>query len=92
MPFSPSVFAVDQEMSPSESRGMRHELGGNGQAGAPSAGDRFAQPGCVPVNDDGGEQVEACHALVLALRAVVADLPLALDAQGVLPGAMGLPC
>ena len=25
--------------------------------------DRFAQPGGVPVDDDGGEQIEACQAL-----------------------------
>jgi hypothetical protein len=36
----------------------------------------------VPVNDDGGEQVQACHAEVLTLGCAVADFALAPDAQG----------
>ena len=70
---------------------MGQELEGNGQTGAPSLATASPQTGGVPVDDDRGEQVEACHAVVLSLRAAVPDLPLATDAQGVLQGMMGLP-
>ena len=33
--------------------------------------DRFAEMGGIPVNDDGGEEAEAGHAVVLALAAAV---------------------
>jgi len=52
----------------------------------------FATPGLdsmaelqgVPVDDDGGEQVEARDPVVLAFGGAIADLALATDAQGVL--------
>ena len=44
----------------------------------------------IPVNDDGGEQVEACHAEVLTLSGSVADFALAADAQSVFQGMVGL--
>ena len=59
----PSVFAGKQDVAPSEGRGVWQEPRHHGQAGVSSSGDRFAQPGGVPVNDDGGEQIEACQAL-----------------------------
>ncbi len=43
----------------------------------------------VPVDDDGGEQVEACHAEVLSFTGAVADFALAADAQGVFQGMVG---
>ena len=45
-----------------------------------------AEMGGIPVNHDGGEQVEAGHAVVLALAGAVADFALAPDAEGVLEG------
>ena len=63
---------------------MWQELGDHGQAGMSSPSDRFAQPGGVPVDDDGGKQVEACHAVVPAFRAAIPDFSLTADAQGVL--------
>jgi hypothetical protein len=45
---------------------------------------------CVPVDDDGGEQIEACHAEVLPFGGPVANFTLAADAEGVLEGMMGL--
>ena len=44
----------------------------------------------IPVDDDGGEEVEAGHAVLLALAGTVADFALAPDAEGVLKGAMSL--
>ena len=40
----------------------------------------------VPVDDDGGEEVEACHAEVLTFGGAVADFTLATDAEGVFQG------
>jgi len=44
----------------------------------------------VPVDDDGDEQVETDHAIVLTLGGTVADFALPPDAQGVFQGVMGL--
>ena len=76
-------------MGPTEGRDVWQELGDHGQAGMSSPSDRFAQPGGVPVDDDGGKQVEACHAVVLAFRAAIPDFSLTADAQGVLQGVVG---
>ena len=54
-------------------------------------GDRFAQTNRVPVDDDGGEQVEASDAVVLTLRGpAVPDLALAAGSPGVLHRMTGL--
>ncbi len=52
--------------------------------------DRFVEMGGIPVNDDGGEQVEPGHAAVLALARAVADFALAPDAECVLERVMSL--
>ncbi len=44
----------------------------------------------VPVDDDGSEQVEAGHAVVLPLGGAITDFALSPDAQGVFQGVMGL--
>ena len=53
--------------------------------------DHFSQTYGIPVDDDGGEQVEPGHAVVLALARAVADFALASDPEGVLEGMMRLP-
>ena len=61
--------------------------------GRPSAfplSDRFAEMGGIPVNDDGGEQVEPSHAVVLSLAGAVADFALSPDPECVLEGVMSL--
>ena len=68
---------------------MGEELGLDGQAGEFPLSDRFAEMGGIPVNDDGGEEVEPGHAVVLALAGAVADFALAPD-EGVLEGVMSL--
>ena len=44
----------------------------------------------VPVDYDGGEQVETGHAVVLTLGGAIPDFTLSPDAQGVFQGVMGL--
>lgn len=48
-----------------------------------SAGDGLAELLGVPIDYDGGEQIETCHAEVLAFGGAVADFTLAADAQSV---------
>ena len=69
---------------------MGQEIGIDRQAGVLPLSDRFAEMGGIPVNDDGGEQVEAGHAVVLALAGAVADFALAPDPEGVLERVMSL--
>ena len=46
--------------------------------------DRFVEMGGIPINDDGGEEVEPSHAVALALAEAVADFALASDPRRVL--------
>ncbi len=77
-------------MCPSERRGVRQKIGRAVQSFAFSVVDRLAEMLGVPVDDDGGEQIEACHSEVLAFGGAVADFTLATDAKGVFQGMMGL--
>ena len=70
-------------MRPSEGRGVRQKIGWAIQSLAFSVVDGLAEVFGVPVDDDGGEQIEAGHAEVLAFCGAVADFTLAADAQGV---------
>lgn len=45
---------------------------------------------CVPVNDDGGQQVQPSHPVVLALSGAVPDFTLTANPQGVFQSVMGL--
>ena len=69
---------------------MGQELGLDRQPGVFPLSDRFAEMGGIPVNDDGGEQVEPGHAVVLALAGAVADFALAPDPERVLERVMSL--
>ena len=69
---------------------MGQELGLDGQPGVFPLSDCFAEMGGIPVNDDGGEQVEPGHAAVLALVRAVADFALASDPERVLERVMSL--
>ena len=69
---------------------MCQEVGLDRHSGALSLPDGFAQAHGVPVNDDGGQEIEPRHAVVLAFAGAVADFALASDAQRVLQGVMGL--
>jgi hypothetical protein len=44
----------------------------------------------VPVGDDGAEQVQPYHAIMLASSAPITDYALATDMQGILAGVVGL--
>ena len=52
--------------------------------------DSDAELFCVPVDDDGSEEIEACHAIVLTFGSAVTDFALASDAQGVFQGVVSL--
>ena len=69
---------------------MGQELGLDGQPGVFPLSDRFAKMGGIPVDDDGGEQVEPGHAVVLGLARAVADFALAPDPERVLECVMSL--
>lgn len=44
----------------------------------------------IPIDNDSGQQVETCHAVVLALSAPITDFALAANAKGVFQGVMRL--
>ena len=69
---------------------MGQELGLDGQPDVFPLSDRFSEMGGIPVNDDGGEQVEPSHAAVLALAGAVADFALASDPERILERVMSL--
>ena len=69
---------------------MGQELGLERQVGVFPLSDRFAEMGGILVNDDGGEQVEPGHTVVLALARAVADFALASDPKCVLERVMRL--
>ena len=77
-------------MGPPKGRDVGQELGLDGQPGVFPLPDRFAEMGGIPVNDDGGEQFEPGHAVVLALAGAVADFALASDPECVLEYVMSL--
>ena len=63
---------------------MGQQLGIDGQAGVFPLYDRLVEMGGIPVNDDGDEEAEPCHAVVLALAGAVADFAMVCDPQRVL--------
>jgi hypothetical protein len=69
---------------------VSQKVGRTVETGAAAACDGLPEMLGVPVDDDGGEQVEACHAEVLAFGCSVADFTLAADAEGVFQSVMGL--
>ena len=62
---------------------MGQERGLDGQPGVFPLSDRFAEMGSIPLKDDGGEQVEHGHAVVLALARAVADFAFATKSRPV---------
>ena len=70
---------------------MRQKLGRNRELRATALSDGFSQSGRVPVDDDGGEQIERGHAEVLPLGRPVADFSLSADPQRVLQRVMASP-
>lgn len=63
---------------------MGEKMVGGIQPFASSGFDGMTEVQGVPVDDDGGEQVESGDPVVLTLGGAVADLALAADAQGIL--------
>ena len=54
----PSIFAREQDMCPSERRDVRQELRGNAESVALALRDSMAEVKRVPVNHDGGKEVQ----------------------------------
>ena len=69
---------------------MGQELGLDRQAGVFSLSDRFAEMDGIPVNDDGGEQVEPGHVVMLAPARAVADFAPTPNPERVLERVMSL--
>ena len=69
---------------------MGHQFGVDRQAVVLPLSDRFAETGGIPVDYDGGEEVQPSHSVVLALAGAVADFALASDAKRVLERVMSL--
>ena len=63
----PPVFAGEQDVGPSERRDMREQCRVTIQPGPLPRGHGLTEVLGVPVDDDGGEQVETGHAVVLTL-------------------------
>src|SRR5512143_135725 len=61
-------------MLPAERRDVRQEIQRRDLAGFHQAGHDFAQFPAVPVDDDGGEQIERRDPVVLAFAGAIADL------------------
>ena len=75
-------------MCPSERRDVGQELRGNAESVALALRDRMAQVKRVPVDHDGGKEVQAGDTEVLAFAGAVTDFALAPDAQGVFEGSV----
>jgi hypothetical protein len=52
--------------------------------------DDLAELPCVPVDDDGSEEVEASNSMLLALRRPVSDFATPIEVDRTLQGMMGL--
>ena len=61
---------------------MRQEFRGNAESVAVALRNSMAEVKRVPVNHDGGKEVQARYAQVLAFGGAVADFALTADAQG----------
>ena len=68
---------------------MRQKLWRAVKSGAFSCRNGLPEVLGVPVDDDGGEQVQPCHAVVLTFDGPISDFPLATDAQGIFQSVMG---
>ncbi|KEO58342.1 hypothetical protein DT23_16475 [Thioclava indica] len=82
----PSVFAGENDGCPSKGRDLSQKLWRAVKSGALLCRNCLSEIFCSPVDDDGCQQVEAGHAIVLPLGGSVADFALRPDAQGVFQG------
>ena len=76
-------------MLPAERRDVRQEIQRRGLTGFHPAGHDFAQFPAVPVDDDGGEQVERRDPVVLALAGAIADLAAPVETDRALERVVG---
>lgn len=80
----------EKDVCPAEGRGVRQKIGRDRELRTLALRDGLAQTGCVPVDDDRGEEVERSDAEVLTFGRSVADFALSADPQRVLQRMMRL--
>ena len=68
---------------------MGEEFGGGGDAGLLAGQDRLAELQRIPVDDDGGQQIEPSHAVVLTLAGAVTQFAALVEVDGTLQGVVG---
>ena len=68
---------------------MGEQFGGGGDAGLLAGQDRLAQLQRIPVDDDGGQQIEPSHAVVLTLAGAVTQFAALVEVDGTLQGVVG---
>ena len=86
----PPAFDGEQDVGPSERGDVREQSGIAIQPGLLPRGYSLTEVLGVPVDDDGGEQVETGHAVVLPFGCTIPDFALPPDAQGVFQSVMCL--
>ena len=59
------------------------------EPGLASGGDGMAELQGVPIDDDGGEEIQSCHTVMLSFGGAVSNFALPADAHGVLESVMG---
>ncbi len=79
----PKVLTSEKDVGPPERRDMGEKMVGGIEPFAAPGLNGMAKVQGVPVDDDGGEQVEAGDPVMLTLRRAVADFALTADAQGI---------
>ena len=68
---------------------MGEEFGGGIDAGFLAGLHRVAQLQRIPVDDDGGQQIEPSHAVVLTLAGAVTQFAALVEVDGALQGVVG---
>jgi hypothetical protein len=76
-------------MSPTEWRDVRQTIRKAIRSSVAASGDGFSKMLGVPVNDDGCEQFQPCHAKVLSFGCKVVEFALVSGTQSILEGVMG---
>ena len=79
-PFGPSVFAGEEDVGPSEGRDVRQKVRRAIQFRPATSSHSFTKMLGVPIDDDGGEQVQPDHPEMLPLSCSISDFALAPDA------------
>lgn len=82
--FRPPIFACDEDMGPSEGRDVRQEAWGTIQPCAFSLCNGLTKLICAPIDNDGGQEIKARHAVMLPLGRAVSYFTLTPNPQRIL--------